>query len=187
MKKFILTAVAILGLSSFALAADNTIGVEYQWKQDRNTNKVVNQIQLDAAHTLTKNLVVDVLVQTQQERTGNTVNGRVEAGLTYGTPVFGTVSVGVRGGVAQQITAPENYYVYNIQPAVFVDLSDKVTGVCAYKIENSFDSKYVAKSQEWSAGATYKLSKVSNVGVTYFRSNLEDQSQGLRVGYSVSF
>ena len=187
MKKFILTIVAVLGLSTFAGASDNTIGIEYQWKQNRDTNKVANQIQVGASHTFDNKFTLDALIQTQQQRTGNTTDGRVEAGISYVAPVFSKVSVGIRGGIGQQLAVPENFYIYNIQPAVFVDLTDKATGVIAYKFEDSFNDKYLAKTQEWSAGVNYKVTKAGSVGVTYFRDNLEDQSQGLRLGYTLQF
>lgn len=142
---------------------------------------------MGVSHTFANKFTADVLIQTQQQRTDNATDGRVEAGVSYVAPIFKNVSVGVRGGVGQQFSTPENFYIYNIQPAVFVDLSDKITAVGAFKFEDSFNDKYVAKTQEWSAGVNYKVTKAGSVGVTYFRDNLEDQSQGLRVGYTLQF
>lgn len=188
MKKILLAFLFVVGLSSFASASENNFGVEYQWKQYKGTNASANQVQVNVQHIFDNKFGVDALFQGQQQYQAKDIDGRLEAGISYSTKVVGSVSVGVRGGVGNQFTTVKNYVVYNVTPAVSLELTPKISLNGSFKYENSFETdKYKVELQEWVVGPTYKVNDKNMVGVSYFRDNLTEQSQGVKVGYTLAF
>lgn len=182
MKKFILA----LGLVAASTAFAGGFGtVEYQNRDGVNGAADARATKVTIGTDLTSDIKADFSIRQKTNDDNQLSDNRVEGGLTYTTPIAGSLSAYGRVGLGQKFKSSSDYTYYSVEPGVKYAVTPALTAKLGYRFRDATDSANADQTRAWRVGAEYALSKNYFVGVGYdrVRGDSEYNSYNLAVGF----
>ena len=186
MKK-ILTTLA-LAISSAAFAG--SVSIEGA-KIDTVSGADQNNVNFTVSENISKSFAAHLNLSSTQTETSNSVNTRLETGLTGTTALVGPINGYVKFAIGQKYSTSGtgNFTYYSVEPGVSVPLTDKWTAKVGYRFRTAaFDALTNKDTTETARiGVAYSLTKVDSVGFRFDRITGDSTQDAYNVFYSRSF
>lgn len=187
MKKVIISALIVLGLTGSAFAA-GFVGGEYEFEKSRKSNDTANTVEFFAGYKFQNNVKVDVKFEGTQAVQSKEIDNILEARAKFEQLIYGPLKLNLRVSVGEHFTQAGNFPFYTIEPGLQLAANDKLGLNASYRYRNAFDEvKYKWETLTFNVGPYYKVTANDEVGVKYFRKTSDDQTEGFKVGYTHSF
>ncbi len=194
MKKTLLALTLALA-STFAMAEDNFVHVQYTFRDTIGSNQGDTNrqgINLTLGRNINQNWQVDIGEQFRTEKfnedkgAGNNTT-RLEAGTTYTQPLNNMFSLYTRGAVGYKLTADQDHSYYSVESGANIHVTEPLTLRVGYRYRDSFSQEYFDKTNTVRLGAQYALNKTSFLSAGVDRAYGDSEFLGVNLGYGVRF
>ena len=178
---------AILALAISTVAAADSVSLETRNVQGINSSDAT-VYRMAYKHDFSKSLAGDVVIsQTQADTAAMTITTRVESGLAYSAPLFGSVKGYVRGAVGERFSTKGNTSYWVVEPGITMPIGPFNTRV-GYRYRSSFDPE-INNDQTHTArvSASYALTKQDAVGMRFDRQRGDSDQNIVGLFYTRSF
>jgi opacity protein-like surface antigen len=186
MKK--LSTILALAISTAAFAG--SVSIEGA-KIDTVSGADQNNVNFTLSETISQSVAAHVNLSSTQTETSNSVNTRLEAGVTNTTRLVGSVNGYVKFALGQKYSTSGtgNFTYYSVEPGVSVPLTDKWTAKAGYRYRSAaFDALANKDTTETARlGVAYSLTKADSVGFRFDRITGDSTQDAYNVFYSRSF
>ena len=186
MKK--LSTILALAISTAAFAG--SVSIEGA-KLDTVSGADQNNVNFTVSENISKSFAGHVNLSSTQTETSNSVNTRLETGLTGTTRLVGSVNGYVKFAIGQKYSTSGtgNFTYYSVEPGMSVPLNDKWTAKVGYRFRSAaFDALTNKDTTETARiGVSYSLTKVDSVGFRFDRITGDSTQDAHNVFYSRSF
>lgn len=186
MKKILTILALAIGSTAFA----GSVSIEGA-KLDTVGGADQNNVNFTVSENISKSFVGHLNLSSTQSETSNSVNTRLETGLTGTTRLLGSVNGYVKFGIGQKYSTSGtgNFTYYSVEPGVTVPLNHKWTAKVGYRFRSAaFDALTNKDTTETARiGVAYSLTKVDSVGFRFDRITGDSTQDAHNVFYSRSF
>ena len=182
MKKFIALAFALAAGTAFAGGFGT---VEYQSRDGVNGNADARATKVTIGTDLSSNVKADFSIRQKTNDDSQLSDNRVEGGLTYSTPIAGSLSAYGRAGFGQKFKTTGDYSYYSVEPGIKYAVNNALSVKAAWRYRDAVDSANSDQTRTWRLGAEYALNKNYFVGLGYdrVRGDSEYNSYNVAVGF----
>ncbi len=184
MKKM-LTILAVMAMIGSVSAHAAGLGIQY--------DRVTNTSGTGSANSVTIKPSVDMFGLTVDGLLTGTRAGTTDTSTTAqlrvrkDVHVVGPVSVFGRVGVGSTFATGDVTNFYTINPGVQYAVTPKLTAIAQYTYTNAFTANAALRTNTWSAGASYALTKSDSIEVRYNRILGDQVAHGYTVELNHSF
>ena len=199
MRKLALVLVAMMGLSSVAMAAEQGVSVEFERERGTESpNTFNNTVKVAPYYKFDNGIKADI--QFGGSRDDGSVSGNknalentVEARAQKMYEVAPGLELGARVGLGEVFNGTNSagntvdFGYYTFSPKAEYAVTDKLSALASWRYRNAFSDSNNYQTRTWKGGFGFAVTKKDTVEVQYFQKRGDLNVNGIELSYGRSF
>ena len=191
----LLTAIAVVGAASDALAGSTSVGVSVT--SDRQEDDIgvpqTAKVTVNASHTFDIGIILGGSLQYSNKAFSDSATVNAETTLGYRFHLHDTLSINASVGVGERMQVSgvgDDIAYYVLRTGANIKLNDTVTwDAVAFRYRDSFDTDDDYLTPQLATGFTFKLDEHNSVStkVQYNWKDWNPDTIGFEIGYAYAF